>query len=147
MRSPIICLKLLHWASSFVVGPCTSRISVEAGYHIKIYAYLFSFCSQIKTNALRTRVDVNKAVSIHWEDSSVDVAKVTLWTTMKNHVNVSTTFYRTGWSKRFFPFSKNIIELKHGFSCINIRQVPWEVLKTAAAVSNTSQGTWRMLMH
>ena len=35
-----------------------------------------------------------------------------------------------------------------GFQCINIRQVPWEVLKTAeAAVFNTSQGTWRMLMH
>ena len=30
---------------------------------------------------------------------------------------------------------------KHGFSCINIRQVPWEVLKTEA------EGTWRMLMH
>ena len=28
------------------------------------------------------------------------------------------------------------------FQCINIRQVPWEVLKTA-----TSPGTWRMLMH
>ena len=27
------------------------------------------------------------------------------------------------------------------FQCINIRQVPWEVLKTAAF------GTWRMLMH
>ena len=57
------------------------------------------------------------------------------------------------------------IGIKHGFSCINIRQVPWEVLKTAAnyhlpgpvggvenrgrgaAVFNTSQGTWRMLMH
>ena len=25
-----------------------------------------------------------------------------------------------------------IIAIKHGFSCINIRQVPWEVLKTAA---------------
>ena len=24
------------------------------------------------------------------------------------------------------------IEIKHGFSCINIRQVPWEVLKTEA---------------
>ena len=37
------------------------------------------------------------------------------------------------------------IGIKHGFSCINIRQVPWEMLK--AAVFNTSQGTWRMLMH
>ena len=24
------------------------------------------------------------------------------------------------------------IRIKHGFSCINIRQVPWEVLKTEA---------------
>ena len=34
------------------------------------------------------------------------------------------------------------IGIKHGFSCINIRQVPWEVLKT-----DTSHGTWQMLMH
>ena len=27
-----------------------------------------------------------------------------------------------------------IIGIKHGFSCINIRQVPWEVLKTEAKV-------------
>ena len=33
------------------------------------------------------------------------------------------------------------IGIKHGFSCINIRQVPREVLKTEA------EGTWRMLMH
>ena len=35
------------------------------------------------------------------------------------------------------------------FQCINIRQVPWEVLKTAASASvfNISHGTWRMLMH
>ena len=26
----------------------------------------------------------------------------------------------------------NIIGIKHGFSCINIRQVPWDVLKTEA---------------
>ena len=26
----------------------------------------------------------------------------------------------------------NNIGIKHGFSCINIRQVPWEVLKTEA---------------
>ena len=39
------------------------------------------------------------------------------------------------------------IGIKHGFSCINIRQIPWEVLKTeAVAVFNTSHGTWRMLM-
>ena len=31
--------------------------------------------------------------------------------------------------------------IKLGFSCINIRQVPWEVLKTEA------EGTWQMLMH
>ena len=28
--------------------------------------------------------------------------------------------------------SKTNIGIKHGFSCINIRQVPWEVLKTEA---------------
>ena len=35
------------------------------------------------------------------------------------------------------------------FQCINIRQVPREVLKTVASglVFNTSLGTWRMLMH
>ena len=34
------------------------------------------------------------------------------------------------------------------FQCINIRQVPWEVLKTAAfgLGFHTSHGTWRMLM-
>ena len=44
---------------------------------------------------------------------------------------------------------KNNIGIKHGFSCINIRQVPWEVLKTEAKGRsfNTSQGTWGMLMH
>ena len=35
------------------------------------------------------------------------------------------------------------IGIKHGFLCINIRQVPWEVLKFEAR----GQGTWRMLMH
>ena len=42
-----------------------------------------------------------------------------------------------------------IIGTQHGFSCINIPQVPWEALKTEpkAAVFNTSKGTWRMLMH
>ena len=39
------------------------------------------------------------------------------------------------------------IGIKHGFSCINNRQVPREVLKTEAAVFNTSLGTWRMLMY
>ena len=35
------------------------------------------------------------------------------------------------------------------FQCINIHQVPWEVLKPRplAAVFNTSQGTWQMLMY
>ena len=33
------------------------------------------------------------------------------------------------------------IGIKHGFSCINIRQVKWEVLKTEA------EETWRVLMH
>ena len=40
-----------------------------------------------------------------------------------------------------------IIAIEHGFQCINIRQVPREVLKTAASIFNTSFGTWRMLMH
>ena len=48
----------------------------------------------------------------------------------KNKVLLAITFFHMG--------------IKHVFSCINIRQVPWEVLKTEA---NTSQGTWRMLMH
>ena len=40
------------------------------------------------------------------------------------------------------------IGIKHGFSCINIRQVPREVLKRPeAAVFNTSLRTWRMLMY
>ena len=43
-----------------------------------------------------------------------------------------------------FPYT---IVIKHGFSCINICQVPREVLKTEAMVFNTSQRTWRMLMH
>ena len=36
------------------------------------------------------------------------------------------------------------IGIKHDFSCINICQVPREVLKTEAevVVFNTSQGTW-----
>ena len=39
-----------------------------------------------------------------------------------------------------------IMAIEHGFQCINVRQVPWEVLKTAA-FGNTSHGTWQMLMH
>ena len=48
----------------------------------------------------------------------------------------------------FFSFYA-IIAIEHVFQCINIRQVPWEVLKTAASGLgfNTSHGTWRMLMH
>ena len=30
------------------------------------------------------------------------------------------------------PYRSIIIGIKHGFSCINIRQIPWEVLKTEA---------------
>ena len=33
------------------------------------------------------------------------------------------------------------IGIKHGFPCINIRQVPWEVLKTEAARSGAGQYT------
>ena len=41
------------------------------------------------------------------------------------------------------------IGIKRGFSCINIRKVPWEVLKTEAEGRGFQQrpGTWRMLMH
>ena len=58
-------------------------------------------------------------------------------------------FVRCTWSGLLYNRICHNIGIKHGFSCINIRQVPWEVLKTAAgaAVFNTSQGTWRMLMH
>ena len=31
-----------------------------------------------------------------------------------------------------FALNPSNIGIKHGFSCINIRQVPWEVLKTEA---------------
>ena len=51
----------------------------------------------------------------------------------------------------FITSSEDVINIgiKHGFSWINIRQVPREVLKTEpeAAVFNTSLGTWRMLIH
>ena len=42
-----------------------------------------------------------------------------------------------------------IIAIEHGFQCINIRQVPREVLKPQppASVFNTFLGIWRMLMH
>ena len=45
------------------------------------------------------------------------------------------------WSRNLF-ITWFIIGIKHGFSCINIRQVPPE-----AVVFNTSQGIWRMLTH
>ena len=35
-------------------------------------------------------------------------------------------------SRRFLCYSSYIIGIKHVFSCIDIRQVPWEVLKTEA---------------
>ena len=37
----------------------------------------------------------------------------------------------------------NYIGIKHGFSCINIRQVPWEVLKTKA--EGIRQVPWEVL--
>ena len=57
---------------------------------------------------------------------------------------------------RFFSISVEffIIGIKHGFSCINIRQVSRKVLKTEAggrgspaSVFDTSLGTWRTFMH
>ena len=41
----------------------------------------------------------------------------------------------------------NTIGIRHGSSCTNIWQVPWEVLRIEAAVFNISQVTWRMLIH
>ena len=35
------------------------------------------------------------------------------------------------WCPFALPFGA-VIGIKHGFSCINIRQIPWEVLKTKA---------------
>ena len=62
--------------------------------------------------------------------------------------NVFKSERRNALHKVYMLIIPGNIGIKHGFSCINIRQVPWEVLKTAeAAVFNTSQGTWRMLMH
>ena len=52
-------------------------------------------------------------------------------------------FWRCGIT--FDPWLYNIGI--HGFSCISIRQVTREVLKTEASVFNTSLGTWRMLTH
>ena len=39
---------------------------------------------------------------------------------------------RSNKNSLFNELSSYIIGIKHGFSCINIRQVPWEVLKTEA---------------
>ena len=41
------------------------------------------------------------------------------------------------------------IGIKHGFSCINVCQVPREVLKPRpkAEVFNISRGTWQTLMY
>ena len=51
----------------------------------------------------------------------------------------------------FSYFIYAIIAIEHGFQCINIHQVPWEVLVVKAVyttgVFNTSHGDWRMLMH
>ena len=48
-----------------------------------------------------------------------------------------------------FQFLCNNSDRTLFFQCINIRQVPWEVLKPrlSGSVFNTSHGTWRMLMH
>ena len=37
------------------------------------------------------------------------------------------------------------IGITHGFSCINIRQVPWEVFKTEAECINIRQVPWEVL--
>ena len=39
------------------------------------------------------------------------------------------------------------IGIKHGFPCVNVCQVPREMLKTEAEVFNNSRGTWQALMH
>ena len=49
-------------------------------------------------------------------------------------------------SARFYVQLKSLtlycnIGIKHGFSCINIRQVPWEVLKTEAEGSLVRRGS------
>ena len=51
---------------------------------------------------------------------------------------------------RTFEFNALNIGIKHGFSCINIRQVPREVLKTeprGRGFQHLPIGTWRILMH
>ena len=68
-------------------------------------------------------------------------------------------------SKLFVPQTAKVvkwnnIEIKHGFSCINIRQVPWEVLKTEAVgrgfqhlprdlanVNALQKHVWSLLLH
>ena len=52
-------------------------------------------------------------------------------------------------SSKCFQFLCNNSDRNMVFQCINICQVPWEVLKTRplASVFNTYHGTWQMLMH
>ena len=61
--------------------------------------------------------------------------KVSMTSNTADQTTISMTRKYTGKT------SVNNIGIKHIFSYINIRQVPWEVLKTEAG------GTWRMLMH
>ena len=44
----------------------------------------------------------------------------------------NTTTSKTTTNPTTVKSSRKITGIKHGFSCINIRQVPWEVLKTVA---------------
>ena len=53
------------------------------------------------------------------------------------YVFVERTYQKLRFLTMHFNYDYNfsthyIIGIKHGFSCINIRQVPWEVLKTEA---------------
>ena len=44
------------------------------------------------------------------------------------------TYFCSNFKRRIMKMvgCSNIIGINYGFSCINIRQVPWEVLKTEA---------------
>ena len=68
-------------------------------------------------------------------------------------------FRPTGLIKQLRPWS-DAIGIKHGFSCINIPQVPWEVLKTEAEgrgfqhlprdlvnVNALKNHVWSLLLH
>ena len=48
------------------------------------------------------------------------------------HKQIKTALQRSVKRKYWGAFTNFIIGIKHGFSCIDIRQVPWEVLKTEA---------------